>query len=107
MNVQKLYLVSIIVIILILLLVFWVVYSHKRKKALREKLEELERGRNLIVATPVMTELDKIKVIVHNDELEGKYSSWQKRYDVIKNERYSEITDKLLNVDTLIEDILN
>ena len=103
MDIKMLYLSSIIIISLILIAVFFVVYKRKKYKDLREKLEELERQRNLIVATPVMTELDKIKVIVKNDQLEDKYNEWQKRYDVIKNERYSEITDKLLDVDNLIE----
>ena len=103
MDIKMLYLSSIIIISLILVAVFFIVYKQKKYKTLREKLEELERQRNLIVATPVMTELDKIKVIVKNDQLEDKYNEWQKRYDIIKNERYSEITDKLLDVDNLIE----
>ena len=103
MDIKMLYLSSIIIISLILVAVFFIVYKQKKYKTLREKLEELERQRNLIVATPVMTELDKIKVIVKNDQLEDKYNEWQKRYGIIKNERYSEITDKLLDVDNLIE----
>lgn len=103
MDIKMLYLSSIIIISLILVAVFFIVYKRKKYKTLREKLEELERQRNLIVATPVMTELDKIKVIVKNDQLEDKYNEWKKRYDIIKNERYSEITDKLLDVDNLIE----
>lgn len=103
MDLQKLYLIAIIIVILILLVVFIVTYRKKKISNLKEKLEELERQRNLIVATPVMTELSKIEVIVKNDKLEDKYEDWKKRYDVIKNSRYSSITDKLLEVDSLIE----
>ncbi len=103
MNIKTLYLSSIIIIALILGLVFFIMYKRKKYKNLRDKLEELERQRNLIVATPIMTELDKIKVIVKNEQLGDKYNEWQKRYEIIKNERYSEITDKLLDVDNLIE----
>ncbi len=103
MDIKTLYLSSIIVIGIIILIVFFVVFKRKKYKNLREKLDELERQRNLIVATPVMTELDKIKVIVRNEQLEDKYSDWKKRYDIIKNQRYSEITDKLLDVDNLVE----
>lgn len=103
MDIKMLYLSSIIIVGLIILIVFVVVHKRKKYKELREKLNELERQRNLIVATPVITELDKIKVIVKNEQLEDKYNDWQKRYEVIKNERYSEITDKLLDVDNLIE----
>lgn len=103
MDIKTLYLSSIIVLGLIILIIFIVVFKRKKYKDLREKLNELERQRNLIVATPVMTELDKIKVIVKNEQLEDKYNDWKKRYDIIKNNRYSEITDKLLDVDNLIE----
>lgn len=103
MDMKTLYLSSIIILALILLVVFIVVYKKNKTKKLREKLEELERQRNLIIATPVMTELSKIEVIIKNEQLEDKYEDWKKRYDKIKNERYSAITDKLLEVDTLIE----
>ena len=104
MDIKKLYIIGIIVIILIICIVCFIVLKHKKYKQLSEKLEELERQRNLIVATPVITELDKVKVIINNSELEKKYDDWQKRYDIIKNNRYSEITDKLLEVDNLLEE---
>ena len=104
MDIKKLYIIGIVVVILIICVICFIILKQKKYKELREKLEELERGRNLIVATPVLTELDKVKVIINNSELEKKYADWQKRYDIIKNERYSDITDKLLEVDNLIED---
>lgn len=104
MGMKKLFILGLVLIILVILIVFFLVYKSRKNKSLREKLEELERQRNLIVATPIMTELDKIKVIVNNANLENKYDDWKKRYDIIKNRRYSEITDKLLAVDNLIED---
>ena len=103
MNIKSLYLLSVIILVMVLLVVFVVVYKKNKVKNLREKLDELERQRNLIVATPVMTELSKIDVIVKNAKLEDKYEEWKKRYETIKNERYNAITDKLLEVDTLIE----
>ena len=103
MNIKTIYLLSIIFIVLILLVVFIIVYKRNKVKSLKDKLDELERQRNLIIATPVPAELSKIDVIVKNDKLEDKYEEWKKRYDVIKNKRYSEITDKLLEVDSLIE----
>lgn len=103
MDIKMLYLSVIIILILILLVVFIVVYRKKKITKLKEKLDELERQRNLIIATPVMTELSKIEVIVKNDQLEDKYADWKKRYETIKNDRYSAITDKLLEVDNLIE----
>ena len=104
MDIKKLYIIGIVTIILIMCIVCFIAIKRRQRKQLREKLDELERGRNLIVATPVMTELDKVKVIINNSELEGKYKDWVKRYDIIKNQRYEEITDKLLEVDNLLEE---
>lgn len=103
MSIKTIYLLSIISIVLILLVVFIVVYKRNKVKSLKDKLEELERQRNLIVATPVPAELSKIDVIVKNAKLEDKYEDWKKRYNVIRKKRYSEITDKLLEVDSLVE----
>ena len=104
MDIKKLYIIGIITAILIICLVVFILIKRRSHRILREKLEELERGRNLIVATPVMTELDKVRVIINNSELENKYDDWKKRYDIIKNKRYSEITDKLLEVDNLLDE---
>ena len=103
MDIKTIYLLSIIFIVLILLVVFIIVYKRNKVKSLKDKLNELERQRNLIIATPVPAELSKIDVIIKNSKLENKYEEWKKRYDVIKDKRYSEITDKLLEVDNLIE----
>lgn len=104
MDIKKLYIIGIIMVIVIICLVVFIMVKRRNHKQLHEKLEELERQRNLIVATPVITELDKVKVIINNSELENKYNDWQKRYEIIKNQRYSEITDKLLEVDNLLEE---
>ena len=104
MDIKKLYIIGIVTIIVIMCIVCFIAIKRRQRKQLREKLDELERQRNLIVATPVMTELDKVKVIINNSELESKYKDWTKRYDIIKNQRYEEITDKLLEVDNLLED---
>ena len=103
MSMKTIYLISILVVIIVLFIIVFVVHKNRKIGKLREKLEELERQRNLIVSTPIMTELDKIEVIVKNEKLEDKYDNWKSRYEDIKNNRYSAITDKLLEVDNLIE----
>ena len=63
----------------------------------------MERQRNLIVSTPIATELAKIEVIVKNEKLESKYEEWKERYRVIKENRFQVITDMLLEIDGLID----
>ena len=103
MGMKTLYFLLIMFLILILLVIFLFIYKRGKVKSLKDKLSELERQRNLIVATPVTSELAKIDVLVKNSKLESKYEEWKKRYDIIKDKRYSEITDKLLEIDSLIE----
>ena len=98
-----LYIVSGILLIVIFLVVIIIVIKRSSINKLRKKVEDLERQRNLIVGTPIMVELSKIEEILKNDKLEGKYNGWKERYDVLKNERYTKITDLLLNVDNLID----
>lgn len=103
MNVQMLYLLSIVFVVIVLSLIFVIILRKRKVKNIREKLDDLERQRNLIIATPIMSELDKIEVIVKNEHLGDKYEAWKKRYDVIKDERCELITDKLLEIDSLMD----
>ena len=100
---KTLYFGAAIVLLIILLITLVVVFKIKKVKKLREQIKELERQRNLIVSTPIMTELSKIEVIMKNEKLEDKYNEWQKRYETIKEERFKEITDMLINADELID----
>ena len=100
---KSLYFGTSLILILILLITLVIVFKIKKVKKLREQVKELERQRNLIVSTPIMTELSKIEVIMKNEKLEDKYNEWQKKYETIKEERFKEITDMLINADELID----
>ena len=84
MDIKKLYIIGIVVVILVICIICFIVLKQKKHKQLAEKLEELERQRNLIVATPVITELDKVKVIINNSELEKKYKGKDSSEDQTK-----------------------
>lgn len=100
---KALYIVTAVIVFLVVaVIVFFAVKKHIISK-LKKELEEIERQRNLIVSTPIMSELAKIEVLLRNDKLESKYEEWKERYEVIKTERFEIITDKLVEVDALIE----
>ncbi len=100
---SKLYLVSIISASIIFIIVICFLIKRSRIRGLRKQLDELERQRNLIVGTPVMVELSKVESILTNEKLEEKYEEWKNRYEVIKNERFSKITDMLLEADSYLD----
>lgn len=103
MDTKMLYIGSVILLSVILIIVLIIVIRRKRINNLRKQVALLERERNLIVSTPIMSELAKIEVILKNEKLENKYEEWKERYEVIKNERFSYITDLLIGIDTQIE----
>lgn len=103
MDKQSIYLISAIVVGILFVIFLIILLKKKRIISLQKQVQELERQRNLIVSTPIASELAKIDVIIKNDKLESKYESWQERYRVIKENRFQVITDMLLEIDGLIE----
>lgn len=52
-----LYIISFVALLIILIIVFIIVYLKRRILRLKKQTIELERQRNLIVSTPIMSEL--------------------------------------------------
>lgn len=103
MKEQTIYLITAIFVGVIFIVLLIVLLRKKQVTKLQRQTEELERQRNLIVSTPISSELAKIEVIVKNEKLESKYEEWKERYRVIKENRFQVITDMLLSIDGLIE----
>lgn len=77
--------------------------QKQREKHYRNELQELEREKNLIESTPVMSELAKVEAIVKNDKMEEKFKSWQHRFEVIKEDRITKISDMIINLDLYVD----
>ena len=103
MSKDTMYLIGAILVGIVFIVVFIVLLKKRKVYKLQKQLQELERQRNLIVSTPIMSELAKVEAIVKNAKLEGKYDDWKNRYEEIKNTRFKAITDMLLEADGLIE----
>ena len=84
MDKQSIYLISAGVVFILFVIFLIILLKKKRVINLQKQVQELERQRNLIVSTPIATELAKIEVIVKNEKLESKYEEWKERYRVIK-----------------------
>lgn len=103
MNKGTLYLIATISVAIIFIVVLIILLRKRKIYKLQKQLQELERQRNLIVSTPIMSELAKVETIVKNSKLEDKYDEWNVRYNEIKENRFKVITDMLLDVDGIIE----
>ena len=87
-----------IIAVILVTVVLVLLKKHQYKKA-REQVEYLDKEKNLIASTPVYSELEKLEAIIKNEKMEEKYKNWQKRFDVIKNEKINIINDMLNELD--------
>ena len=101
---NTLIIVSIYILVVILAIVFLVVSNIKQNKKIRRSVSELEREKNLILSAPILNELSKAESLVKDDKTKGKYEAWQNRFDYIRNNDIPEVTDMLINADTLIDE---
>lgn len=86
-------------IAVILVTVVLVLLNKHKYKVLREEVQMLDKEKNLIASTPVLSELAKVESIVKNDKMEEKYKNWQKRFEVIKEEKVNLINDMINELD--------
>lgn len=66
---------------------------------LRNEISELDKEKNIIASTPVLSELSKVEPIIKNDKMGEKYKSWQHRFEVIRDDRITQINDMLIELD--------
>ena len=99
MNGVYLLIATFFIIAVILVTVVLVLLSKHKYKKLRQEVETLDKEKNLIASTPVLSELAKVESIVKNDKMEEKYKNWQKRFEVIKDEKVNLINDMTNELD--------
>ena len=89
------------VISLIIILVVLYIINKKTKNKNQLKLTELEREKNLIISTGILTELNKVEALINSKELQVKFKNWTKRFNSIKDEDIPKITDALNELEEL------
>ena len=99
MNGVHLLIGSCIVFSVLLIAIVLFVIQKRRVKRLKHEIMELDKEKNLIVSSPVMSEMTKVEAILKNEKLEEKYHEWQKRFYYIKDERIPEINDMIIELD--------
>ena len=99
MNAVHLLIGSCIVFSVLLIVIVLFTIQKRRVKRLKHEIMELDKEKNLIVSSPVMSEMTKVEAILKNEKLEEKYHEWQKRFYYIKDERIPEINDMIIELD--------
>ena len=87
------YFITMIIVVIVLILM-----NKKLKKDITNEINDLERDKNLIISSSIMSELNKVEALVNNDELRKKYDSWQERFVNIRDEELPKITDEIIEL---------
>ncbi len=102
---KKIYIITIIIAVILLIgLIALIVVLHRKRqrKKLINGINELEVKRNQIASIPVMAELSKIDDIAKSEQLEEKINDFKIRYQMIKDEKLSKVTDQLLMLEEFV-----
>ncbi len=99
MNGVYLLIATFIIIAIILVTVVLVAIQKHKAKVIRNELEQLDKEKNLIASTPVLSELSKVETVIKNDKMEEKYKNWQHRFEVIKEQKIEQINDMIIELD--------
>ena len=93
------YLISIVIIVIVLSLL-----NRHEKLKLKKEIENLEKEKNLVISSAILTELNKVKALANNEELKDKYKKWKKQFDDIKNKEIAAISSDINEIDLLYLD---
>lgn len=88
------YIVSIIVIVIVLNLI-----NKKEKKKYQNEIIALERDKNLIISSSILSELNKVEALVNNEKMQETFEDWQKRFKEIKDVEVPKLTDALIEIE--------
>ena len=93
-----------IVSIIILIIVLNVINNNERKRYRRE-INSLEREKNLIISSSILSEIHKVEALISdNDKMQEKLEDWKERFNRIKDEDVPKITDELIEIEDLYND---
>ncbi len=87
------YLITMVVVVIVLVLM-----NKRYKNSLTKEINALERDKNLIISSSILSELNKVEALVNNNELKKKYKNWQKRFENIRDKELPKITDDIIEL---------
>jgi septation ring formation regulator len=88
------YIVSVIVIVIVLNLI-----NKREKKKYQSEIIALERDKNLIISSSILSELNKVEALVNNEKMQETFEDWQKRFKEIKDIEVPKLTDALIEIE--------
>lgn len=92
------------IITIVLLIVILNLLNNRDKKNYRRQLDELEKNKNLIISATLIAELKKVEPLIDNSNMKDTLKKWRERYETLKEEDVSRITDSLIEAEDLYEE---
>jgi len=87
------YLITMIIVVIVLVLM-----NKRYRKNLTNEINNLERDKNLIISSSILSELNKVEALVNNAELRKRFENWQERFKSIRDEEIPKITDEIIEL---------
>lgn len=87
------YLITMIIVVVVLVLM-----NKRYKNSITNEINNLERDKNLIISSSILSELNKVEALINNQELKKKYVDWQERFERIRDEEIPKITDEIIEL---------
>ncbi len=88
--------------IVLLVVTLYGIRRHTKNK-LENELNSLDILKNNIISASILTELNKVKSLINNEYLEKLYNKWEKEFNLIKEVKVPNISDKIFDIENLIE----
>ena len=87
------YVFTMIVVVIVLVLM-----NKRYKNNITNEINSLERDKNLIISSSILSELNKVEALINNSDLKKKYDDWQRRFESIRDEEIPKITDEIIEL---------
>lgn len=87
------YVFTMVIVVIVLVLM-----NKRYRKNITNEINALERDKNLIISSSILSELNKVEALVNNEELKKRYDSWQERFESIRDEEIPKITDEIIEL---------
>jgi len=83
---------------MVIVVIVLVLMNKRYRKNINNEINNLERDKNLIISSNILSELNKVEALVNNVELKKKYDDWQHRFEAIRDEEIPKITDEIIEL---------
>ena len=101
-NIFLIIITTVVVAVILIFITFFIVKRNISKKY-KSRVVELDVEKNQLINVKILSEITKVKSLVKTDNLKHKLDEWDKVFKYIKDDMLPSITDKISEVDFMID----